>query len=110
MSFSVGEFVRLANGRRVTLHSDRGFTLGWASSSAAEPTGAHAPETLQSLTENVLNAVLPDDDNSREPHPWSWLAELARARGLNVSADDLRALPYEVLFTENVRQWSGVAS
>jgi hypothetical protein len=33
------------------------------------------------------------------------LADLARARGLNVSANDLRSLPYEVIFTDEVRRW-----
>ena len=41
-----------------------------------------------------------------EAHPWSWLAALAEARGLSVTADDLRALPYEVVLTDDVRQWA----
>ena len=47
--------------------------------------------TLEKLTADVLVVVVPDDENDPEPHPWSWLAELARARGLEVTADDLRA-------------------
>jgi hypothetical protein len=31
--------------------------------------------------------------------------ELARSRGLNVTADDLRALPYDVVFTDELRGW-----
>ena len=38
--------------------------------------------TLEGLTSDVLTVVLPDDENDTEPHPWSWLADLARARGL----------------------------
>jgi hypothetical protein len=55
----------------------------------------------------VLNVVLSDDDETAavEDHPWSWLAELARARGLNVTADDLRGLPYEVLLTDKLERW-----
>jgi hypothetical protein len=53
----------------------------------------------------VLNVVLPDDDESAEEHPWSWLAELARARGLKVTADDLRGLRYDVILAEKVTQW-----
>jgi len=53
----------------------------------------------------VLNTVLPDDDEPAETHPWTRLADLARIRGLNVTADDLRSLSYEVTFTNNVRRW-----
>jgi hypothetical protein len=52
-----------------------------------------------------LAVVLPDDDVPAEDHPWTWLADLARARGLNVSADDLRSLAYEVIFSDKVRRW-----
>jgi hypothetical protein len=103
-SFSVSEFVTLEDGRRVILHEDRGFTVGLRSSreTAAD---LRRYETLESLTRDVLNTVLPDDDEPAEDHPWTWLADLARARGLNVSADDLRSLPYEVIFTDKVRRW-----
>jgi hypothetical protein len=62
--------------------------------------------TLESLTRDVLNVVLPDDESGEE-HPWEWLAELAQARGLEVTANDLRRLPYEVVFTEEVRSRLG---
>jgi hypothetical protein len=100
-SFSVSEFATLEDGRRVTLHDDRGFTIGWRSVGDADP----GHETLESMTRNVLNVVLPDDDECAEEHPWSWLADLARARGLDVTPEDLRGLPYEVVFTDKVRQW-----
>ena len=100
-SFLVSEFVTLEDGRRVILHEGRGFTIGWGSS--GESGSAHA--TRESLTRDVLTTVLPDEDESGESHPWSWLADLARARGLNVTAEDLRGLPYEVILTEKVRRW-----
>jgi hypothetical protein len=53
----------------------------------------------------VLNVVLPDDDESEDDHPWSWLAELAQARGLDLTAEDLQALPYEVILTDRVIRW-----
>jgi hypothetical protein len=104
-SFSVSEFVTLEDGRRVILHDDRGFTLGWRSSGESDSGDVREHETLESLTRDVLNVVLPDDDEPAEDHPWTWLADLARARGLNVSADDLRSLAYEVTFTDKVRRW-----
>ncbi len=104
-SFSVSEFVTLEDGRRVILHEDRGFTIGWRSSGELRSGDIREHETLESLTRDVLNVVLPDDDEC-EDHPWSWLADLARARGLIVTVEDLRGLPYEVIFTEMVRRWA----
>ena len=104
-SFSVSEFVTLEDGRRVILHEDRGFTIGWGSSGESGSGDIRGHETPESMTRNVLNVVLPDDDEDAEDHPWSWLADLARARGLNVTAEDLRGLPYEVIFTDKVRRW-----
>jgi hypothetical protein len=104
-NFSVSEFVTLEDGRRVILHEDRGFTMALRSTGRSDPGDLREHETLESLTRDVLNTVLPDDDKPAEDHPYSWLADLARARGLNVSADDLRSLRYEVIFTDKVRRW-----
>lgn len=98
-SFWVSEFARLADGRRVILHEDRGLTIG-----LGQGVDIRDGLTREVLTHNVLNVVLPDGD-SKEPHPWTWLAELARIRGLNASAESLSALPYEVVFTEEATEW-----
>lgn len=102
--FSVSEFVTLEDGRRVILHEGRGFTIGGRSSGESRARDIRWHETRDSITRDVLNVVLPDDDCA-EDHPWSWLAELARARGLDVTADDLRGLPYEVVLTDEVTRW-----
>jgi hypothetical protein len=104
-SFSVSEFVTLEDGRRVILHEDRGFTIGWRSSGESGSGDIRGHETLDSITRDVLNTVLPDDDDCAEDHPWSWLADLARARGLDVTAEDLRGLAYEVILTDKVIRW-----
>jgi hypothetical protein len=104
-SFTVGEFVALEDGRRVMLHDERGLTIGVRSGAGSDPGHVRDSLSLEQLTEAVLNVVLPDDDERDEEHPWEWLAHLARARGLEVTADDLRGLPYEVTFTDAVRRW-----
>ncbi|SCF05018.1 hypothetical protein GA0070612_3324 [Micromonospora chokoriensis] len=104
-NFIVSELAILEDGRRVLLHADRGFTLTARSTGVS---GGVVPlvETRESITPNVLNAVLPDDaEESAEEHSWSWLAELARARGLDATAEDLRGLPYQVVFTDTVTRW-----
>ena len=98
--FWVSEFALLADGRRVILHEERGFTLG---SKFGDVKGSLTSETI---ARNVLGVVLPDDDECGDEHPWSWLAELARNRGLDVSTEDLRGLPYDVVLTEGVRRWA----
>ena len=91
----MSEFVTLEDGRRVLLH-DGG--RGLMTSGVRSTGGWQAPDvswklTLEQLTDDVLLVVLPDDDDDPEPHPWSWLSDLARSRGLDVTADDLRELP-----------------
>lgn len=105
-SFSVSEFATLADGRRVLLHDGgRGFTIGVRSTGEPKPADARRQLTLERLTGDVLLVVLPDDDDDTEPHPWSWLSDLARARGLATTAADLRELPYDVVFTDALRRW-----
>jgi hypothetical protein len=94
--FKVSEFALLDTGERVTLHAERGY--GGRSSSGV----IWAHETVETITRDVLTTVLPDDDDIDEEHPWEWLAELAHAQGIDVTADDLRQVPYEVVLTERV--------
>lgn len=103
-SFSVSEFVILEDGRRVILHAGRGFTIGLRSTGKRDPGELREHQSAESLTRDVLNTVLSDDEPAAD-HPWTWLAKLARARGLDVSAEDLQSLPYEVTFTDNVKRW-----
>jgi len=103
-SFLVSEFVTLDDGRRVILHEDRGFTISrimGAQGRHAGPLG----ETRDSMIQDVLNVVLPDGEQPADDHPWSWLADLARARGLQVTANELRVLSYEVVLTDAVARW-----
>ena len=95
--FSVAEYAVLADGRRLRLHADRGFTLG----GGADPWQGL---TAGSLVSDVLATVLPDDaEETGEDHPWAELAELLRAHGVEASVDDLRGLPYDVGFTRRLR-------
>jgi hypothetical protein len=95
-SFTISEFARLDNGERVVLHAERGY------SGRIFPSGSiWAHLTVETITRDVLNVVLPDPEDG-EGHPWEWLAELAQAQGIAVTADELRQVPYEVVLTERV--------
>lgn len=81
------EFAVLDDGRRVTLHRERGFTT-----SAAHMTAGHAERS-------VLTTVLPDDaEVTGEAHPWEWLASLIRSHEVAVTPEQLKTVPYVVEF------------
>jgi hypothetical protein len=86
------------DGTRVFLHYERGFTIG-------APSGRLRHVTAETLVQSVLNAVLPDDDESSDEHPWIWLASLAQTHTLDVTSEELRQLPYVVVLLDNVRNW-----
>lgn len=87
MDINVGEFAVLDDGRRLTLHQERGF-----STSATDMTADHAERS-------ALTTVLPDDaEVTGENHPWEWLASLIRSHGVAVTAEQLKAVPYVVEF------------
>jgi hypothetical protein len=87
MHVDVHEFAVLDDGRRLTLHQERGFTT-----TAAYMTANHA-------TCSVLTTVLPDNaESTGEDHPWEWLASLIQDHGVAVTPGRLTAVPYAVEF------------
>jgi hypothetical protein len=93
VSFDVHEFAELTDGRRLTLHEERGFTTS----------GQWRHLTLENLERDVRTTVLPDDDDTQDEHPWEWLVALLQARGVEATAEELRLLPYGVEFSERLR-------
>jgi len=103
-SFAVREFAVLADGRRIELHADRGWTEG-LHGVGEKPTAADLWRfnTRENLERAVLDTVLPDDaEDTNEDHPWDWLSELLRARGIEASSEELRGLPYDVEFSDRL--------
>ena len=96
VSFDVHEFAVLADGRRLVLHRERGFSL----SGGSDP---WAFLTVQSVEADVRTTVLPDEDTPDE-HPYAWLAGLLRRHGVEASVEQLRAVPYVVELSERVQQ------
>jgi hypothetical protein len=87
MDIDVHEFAVLDDGRRLTLHQERGF-----STSATHMAADHAESS-------VLTTVLPDDaEITGQDHPWEWLASLIRSHGVAVTPEQLQAVPYVVEF------------
>jgi hypothetical protein len=103
ISFVVHEFADLADGRRLTLHEERGFT-GWTMASRGSAPGDQWRYlTLENLERDVRTTVLPDDDDIQEEHPWEWLAGLLHVHGVAATPEELRLLPYDVVFSERLR-------
>jgi hypothetical protein len=80
------------------LHNERGYS----GRSSSGDIWAH--ETVETITRDVLTTVLPDEDDTDDEDPWEWLAELAQKQGIDVTADVLRQVPYEVVLSERVLQ------
>jgi hypothetical protein len=102
VSFVVHEFAELADGRRLTLHEERGFTGVTMASRGPAPSDQWRYLTLENIERDVRTAVLPDDD-SQDEHPWEWLAGLLHVHGIEATAEELRLLPYDVVFSERLR-------
>jgi hypothetical protein len=102
VSFVVHEFAELADGRRLTLQEERGFTGVTMASRGPAPSDQWRYLTLENIERDVRTAVLPDDD-SQDEHPWEWLAGLLHVHGIEATAEELRLLPYEVVFSERLR-------
>jgi hypothetical protein len=61
-----------------------------------EPLDPWSFTTRESVVQDTLNVVLPDDDDDPDDHPYDWLAGLLAEQSVTVSSDELRALPYAV--------------
>ena len=110
LSFHLGEFAEISDGRRVMFRSDRGWSSGRMRVAYGLPEpdelGPGPPsvppidmtdpwqfETRQTLTKSVLACVDPDDDEE-----YAWIR--ARLSELDVEVDlaSIRAAPYWVEF------------
>jgi hypothetical protein len=87
-SCSVREFATLSDGREITLLDDRGWTT----------TAPPDVILLAHVVRNIYNAVLPDDaEETGEEHEWQRFEQRLREAGIEVTVDELRALPYSVI-------------
>ena len=88
------EFADLDDGRRITLHDERGY-------STSSPGDPKQFQTSESIEADVRTTVLPDDDDGEE-HPWEWLVELLQAQGVDASVEELKQVTYHVEFSQRL--------
>jgi hypothetical protein len=87
MDIDVHEFAVLDDGRRLTLHQERGFSTS----------ATHL--TADQVESSVLTTVLPEDaEVTGEDHPREWLASLLRNQGVAVTPEQLKPVPYVLEF------------
>lgn len=97
------ESAELADGRRLTLHTERGFSGVTLATSGPGPSDQWRGLTLEELEQDVRSTVLPDDDDTQDEHPWGWLVGLLHVHGVEATAEELWRLPYDVVFSERLR-------
>lgn len=117
LSFSLTEFADLSDGQRVILSEDRGFggTLyaviwdpdtgevqdaSWHEGSELEALVSDQWRftTRESLTERVIAALDPDDDQEW----YRWVVERLSSRGMDVDPASVEEAPYRVEFGSRV--------
>jgi hypothetical protein len=107
-SFRVQEFAVLADGRRLALHDDLSGECGFSSRTSAYAAGSGpidpwASLTLEDLEASVRTTVLLDDDETNDEHPWEWLAQRLRDHGVEATPEELKQVPYHVVFSQRLR-------
>ena len=98
-SFSVREFLLLEDGNRIVLREGLEFTIG---SPCAD---VHEGLTEECLITSIRNVVLPEVSAADPERPWDCLVRLASRRRVQTCADELALLPYELVLTDDVRNW-----
>jgi hypothetical protein len=101
-SFRVQEFAELADGRRLPLGDERGFSGNAYVTGRSEPVDPWPFTTLAGLEADVRCTVLPDDDEPEDEHPWAWLAERLHGHGVDAAVEQLKRLPYDVVFSRRL--------
>jgi hypothetical protein len=116
MSVSARHEAELADGRRVLLLDDRGWT---STAMVAYPVG-EVPDSedqpdiwdmtsIEDIEESARVVVGPDEafgehsQEDMEASHWAYLAEVLREQGVEVDALELRRLPHDVVLSERLR-------
>lgn len=101
VSIAVHEFAVLADGTRLTLHTDRGFAVsGPVVPTAIDPL---AGMTANEIEMHARTTVMPDDVDSEDEHPYEWIQDILLQKGIETSVPSLRAVPYTVEFSPRLQ-------
>ena len=112
ISLSALHEAELADGRRVLLLDDRGWSLG-PPTIYGDGGGEPAPDiwsvtTREELEHDARMVVGPDEpvegdtQADAEAHHWTYLAGILERQGISVGASDLKQLPHDVVLSERL--------
>ncbi len=93
------EFLILADGNRIALREGLEFTIG------SPGTDVREDLTTECLIRSIRNMVLPEVSAADPERPWDCLVRLASRRRVQTCAEELSLLPYELILTEDVKNW-----
>ncbi len=65
----------------------------------------HDALDADSLIRAIRNVVLPEVSAADPERPWDCLVQLARRRRVQTCADEVALLPYDLVLTEDVKNW-----
>ena len=113
MSVSARHEAELADGRRVVLLDDR----GWTSSALRATATREVPDlpdiwavtTVEDIEESARVVVGPDEppdgysQEEAEAAHWAYLADVLREQGIVADVLELKRLPHEVVLSERLR-------
>jgi hypothetical protein len=111
LSVSARHEAELADGRRVLLLGDRGWSessnRGWSSSpaSSVDPWASTSVEEIESTARVVVGPDEPFGGRSQkdmEADHWAYLAGILRQQGVTVDAAELKRLPHDVVLGERL--------
>lgn len=97
ISVKIIQCVQMNDGSAISLDMVRGFTA-----ISHGPGPATWRRTSTDLITEILDLVRIDDPKKPGEHPWDELSEAAHQRGIDISADSLRNLPYKVILSDEV--------
>ena len=105
MSVSARHEAVLADGRRIVLLDDRGWS---GELRGPEPRDVWASQTEDDIRRTARFVVGPDEpfeghtQADMEASHWEYLTGILRRRGVAVAPDELRALPHDVELSDRV--------
>ncbi|MCJ0874602.1 hypothetical protein [Streptomyces sp. AP-93] len=109
LSVSARLEAELADGRRVVLLDDR----GWSTSGMS---GIPALTSTEDIEETARTVVGPDEpfggmtQEQMAAGHWGYLAGVLGQQGVDVPARELERLPHDVVLSERLRAWIGCES
>ncbi len=97
VAMTITQCIRLTDDSLIRLDMDRGFSSSHHGAPPGAPISWKRP--LDEVIAEVLALVGSDDEDDPDGHPWEELAAAARTRGVEVNAETLSRLPYQVLLS-----------